>query len=317
MARTGLALAVLCCLGTLATAQTTDDILFIHHSCGQNWLSSSNGNLSGALAAKEYINEVNDMYYGEDIAPDAGRPDSLSPTPGELTDMNHWVLWFNDYLGGLKTWECASGVNRIVMFKTCYPGSDIGADGTSPGDPFSATKTLTNYEAVYHHPSGWGNSYTKSGYSYKALEEIFAANPDTLFIPVTAPPLRNAGTDDDNAHRARLFNTWLTDTWLPSYEAHTGLHNVAVFDWFDVLANPDDAASYPNRLKAIYGGATSDSHPNKDANLYSTLVFAGGTDNFLDQAYGNFVPEPGTMSLLALGALGLLRRRTFPRRLGR
>ena len=37
------------------TTATTDDLVFIHHSCGNNWLSNS---LHAALLAKNYIDEM-------------------------------------------------------------------------------------------------------------------------------------------------------------------------------------------------------------------------------------------------------------------
>ena len=123
----------LCATGPAGLAGT-DDLVFVHHSCGANWLSNS---LHNALLAKDYIDERNDVYYGTDLPPDAGRPDSLGSVPGDHTDMCHWVPWFNDYLAGLKIQGCATGVNRIVMFKSCYPNSAVGAD-TGPGDPFGS-----------------------------------------------------------------------------------------------------------------------------------------------------------------------------------
>jgi hypothetical protein len=272
-----------------AVAQTTDDLVFIHHSCGRNWLDNS---LHAALLAKDYIDERNDIYYGTDISPDAGRPDSLAPTPGDKTNMNHWIRWLNDYLNGIKAHGCADGANKIIMFKSCYPISNITSDGTEPGDPFSSSQTLTNYKAVYRHPSGPGSTYLNSGYTYKPLEDIFAENPNTLFIPVTAPPRHYApsdATNDAEAHRARLFNNWLKNDWLASYNAaHPDLNNVAVFDWFDVLAYADDHATHPNRLKAEYGGASGDSHPNATANADSTAIFATDPGNLLDTAWSAF-----------------------------
>ncbi len=295
-------LALTIFLTPLSYAETTDDLVFIHHSCGNNWL---NHDLHNALLAKDYIDERNDIYYGTDIVPDSGRPDSLGSTPGDHTDMNHWVKWFNDYLGGIKSHGCADGVNKIIMFKSCFPNSNISSDGTEPGDPFSSSKTIANYKAVYRHYNGSGNTYSSGGYTYKPLEDIFAENPDTLFIPVTAPP-RHYGpsdaTNDAEAHRARMFNNWLKNDWLTSYNsAHPGLNNVAVFDWFDVLTYPDSDPSHPNRLKQEYGGDSGDSHPNSTANSYSTGVFASNPDNFIDNAWNNFVPEPVTASLFAAG----------------
>ncbi len=273
----------------LSLAQEINDLVFIHHSCGSNWLDNS---LHTALLAKDYIDERNDITYGTTMSPNAGRPASLGGTPGDNTNMNHWILWFNDYLQGVRVHGCANGYNRIIMFKSCYPISDVTSDGTEPGNPFSSTQSLTNYKAVYRHPNGAGNTYSYNGYTYKPLEDIFAEHPDILFIPVTAPPLHygpSDATNNANAHRARLFNNWLKNEWLAKYkEAHPGLDNVAVFDWFDFLAYPDDHPLHPNRLREEYGGNSGDSHPNSTANAASTVVFASGSNNFLDQAWAAF-----------------------------
>lgn len=278
--------------GKVYAAATDDDLVFIHHSCGYNWLNHS---LHDALLAKDYIDERNDIFYGTTMSSDPGRPASLGGTPGDNTNMNHWILWFNDYLEGVKSHDAATGFNRIIMFKSCYPISNIGGNGTEPGDPFSSSRTLANYRAVYRHPSGPGNTYSHDSYTYKPLEDIFAENPDVLFIPVTAPPLHYTATTDENAHRARLFNNWLKNDWLASYNvAHPGLNNVAVFDWFDVLAHPDDHPDHPNRLKGEYGGASGNSHPNSAANAYSTQVFATDPDNFIDNAWNAFSGSEST-----------------------
>jgi len=263
----------------------TDNCLFIHHSCGNNWLHH---NLLDALLYKDYVDEYNNIYYGTDLQPDSGRPDSLGGTPGNHTDMNHWVRWFNDYLDNILTHECTSGTNRIVMFKSCYPNSDISSDGTLPGDPFSSQKTLTNYKAVYRHANGSGGAYTNNSYVYKPLEDIFAEHPEILFIPVTAPTLHQSTSSDANAHRARLFNNWLKNDWQPDYlSRHPTNRNVAVLDWFDFLATSDSNA-IPNRLKTEYGGTSGNSHPNTTANEASTVVFAEQKNNFFDIAWDDF-----------------------------
>lgn len=283
-----------------------DDLVFIHHSVGNNWLAAG---LDDDLLAKAYVDERNDIYYGDRLAPDAGRPRSLGGVPGDLTDMNHWILWFNDYLAGVKEYHSYSSrldrvldriglapdtgtFNRIIMFKSCYPNSHIIDEGDEPGDPFSAEKTLANYQAVFRHPAGPGHTYTRDGYTYLPLEDIFAANPDVLFIFITPPPLHFApadATDDASAARARRFHNWLASDWLPGYNAaHPHLNNVAVFDLFDVLATAGDDAEHPNRLQAAFGGDSGDSHPNRAGNEVATRLFAAGAASFLDEAWQRF-----------------------------
>jgi hypothetical protein len=293
--RLPIAAAVVALVAGVVVGATTDDLVFMHHSCGRNWLESVGNPLEAALLAKDYIDERNDIYYGTDMPPDSGRPDSLASTPGDHTNMNHWIRWFNDYLGRVKDHATATGVNRIIMFKSCYPISNIGSTGSAPGNPFTSTQTTYNYRSVYQRQAGaTAATYIYGGYTYKPLEEVFAENPDTLFIPVTAPPRHYSGSTDAEAARARAFNNWLRGEWLDGYNAaNPELNNVAVFDWFDVLANANDCVTWANRLKAAYGGTTSNSHPNDVGNNASTALFATNTKNFLDEAYYRFAYDQG------------------------
>jgi uncharacterized repeat protein (TIGR01451 family) len=299
-------------LAYASTLNTDDDLVFLHQSVGWRWLGHG---LHDALLAKSYIDERNDISFEAVLSPDPGRPSSLGDLPGYAMGMNHWILWFNDYLEGIKSYDSADGFNRIILFKSCFTSNNIPADGTEPGDPFSYDKTVTNYKAAYRHPEGPGHTYVwgHNGYTYKPLEDIFAENPDTLFVPITAPPRHYApedGTNDAEAHRARVFQDWLVDEWLPSYNAaHPGLNNVAVFHWFDFLAYPDDQPLHPNRLKQEYGGDSGVSYPNIPANWASTEVFATNPDNFLDNAWTDFLSttsyvEAGKRASLETATLG-------------
>ena len=293
------------------TPSTQDGLVFIHHSVGENWLNNS---LNETLLAKDYIVKVNDITYGVKVFPDNGRPASLPMPSGDYTDMEHWLYWFNDYFDEVQSHNTPTGIykvvaklkdrlgikesnghsnfNKIVMFKSCFPNSDITGDGNEPGDPFSATRTLANYQAIYRHPDGSGHAFTHNEVTYKPLEDIFSAHPDTLFIVITAPPLHYAPADattNDNAQRARVFNNWLKSDWLAQYNTtHPDLNNVAVFDLFNELAYAADVPAHPNRLKAEYGGDSGDSHPNSAANLHLTQIFATNPDNFLDSAWNAF-----------------------------
>jgi len=309
--RTFCTLGMLACLtsGSISVAQTTDDILFIHHSVGEGWL---NDGLRDALLAKSYIEEVNEITYGTTVTKDAGRPDSLGildpPTQGDFTNINHWLLWFNDYLQHLKTVDCQSGKNKIIMCKSCFPTSNLYENGTEPGDPFDTYETLVNYKAVYRHPGEAGHTYTSGTVIYRPLGDVFAANPDTLFIIVSSPSNVPPSTCVDYADRARVFWNWLKNDWLNSYNtAHPSLKNVAVFDFFDMLAYPNNftgtevydplddntTGTYPvrNMTKPAYRNPEDpwDSHPNHLAGQDATRLFTTNTPNFLDTAYNRWL----------------------------
>ena len=54
-------------------------VIFIHHSCGENWLEDTNGGLGLALESDNYY--VNDTNYG-------WGPDSI----GDATDYHNWFI---------------------------------------------------------------------------------------------------------------------------------------------------------------------------------------------------------------------------------
>ena len=182
------------------------------------------------------------------------------------------------------------------MFKSCYPISDVGSDGSPPGDPFSSVRrSLANYKAVYRNAAGSGTTYTNGGYSYLPLEDIFAANPDTLFIPVTAPPL------DLHAARATPMRTAPGCSTTGSRTIGSAATTRPIRGWTTWPCStgstcwriPDDDPSHPNRLKEAYGGTGGDAHPNSAANVYSTQVFATNSVNFIDEAYRLWSTLPG------------------------
>lgn len=236
-------------------------LVFLHHSCGGNWLADpaekpSGGALRQALTAAGFA--VHDTNYKDDVPGVDGHADEGRHPVGDHTDVNDWTHWFNFHLDGIKHWQCPRGAaNRVVMFKTCFPGSNLASDGVEPGDAKSAEKTLANYRAVYRELAG-----------------IFAKNPDTLFVPVTAPPLSAAGRSylRENAARARAFNNWLKGQWRDGYRPATGLRNVAVFDFFDILANRADHPGEPNGLRADFR-KDPDSHPTHPGNRAATEAF--------------------------------------------
>ena len=115
-------------------AQTVK-LVFIHHSSGENWLVDEHGGLGAALAANNYF--VSDTNYGW------GPPDEDAGFDliGDHTDIGHWFNWFagphrdiylealyaesEPHAGYTRLENDPGGTNQIVMFKSCFPNSNL------------------------------------------------------------------------------------------------------------------------------------------------------------------------------------------------
>ena len=240
------ALTVLAISASLCLHAATN-FVFVHHSVGENWLNE--GDLLTALQNAGF--SVHDTDYGDDV------PGSSPLHPiGDFTDVCHWYWWFNYHYDGLRSWECPSGeYNRIVMFKSCYPNSALYEEGTPPGSPTNDNQTTWNYKAAYNSLTG-----------------VFAQYCATLFIPVTAPPMRKGdGYEPEAAARYRAFTEWLTGPYVNEYRTAMNLRNVMPFDLFNVLATAPTRPRGANALHAWY--RTRDSHPNARGSRMATGLF--------------------------------------------
>lgn len=209
-------------------------LIFIHHSCGENWLADDNGGLGAALHDNGYF--VSDTNYG--WGPVCEDCEDCWGAIGDCTDIVHWDNWFgsgsstgvwNALVTEFGQWSSYTRLedpapdreNDIVMFKSCYPNSNLS------GGPVDAPSAV----------AGWTVGYAKT--IYLSLLDTFASRPDKLFIVITAPPVTPSDSWADPAN-ARAFNNWLVNEWLAGYP-HT---NVAVFDFYNVLtSNSGDVTS--------------------------------------------------------------------------
>ncbi len=267
-------------------------LAFIHHSCGENWLKDEHGGLALALMANNYF--VSSTNYG-------WGPDKI----GDTTDIGHWWTWFRGpdspvYLKALyelndkncnysRFTDIPAGENEIIMFKSCYPNSAVKGDPADPlpdikdnplrGQPFSSPHhTLANIKSIYLD-----------------LLAFFSTRPDKLFIVITAPPLQ----DKKWSSNARLLNNWLVHDWLKTYPGH----NVAVFDFFNILTSKDDlglpSGNHHRVLGQViehlvdqdlasdtlkYPQAEKDDHPTAAGNQKATAEFI----DFLNFIYNNW-----------------------------
>jgi hypothetical protein len=257
-------------------------IIFIHHSTGGNWLAASNndqpyGGLGEALMENNYYVSATNYGWG---------PYSV----GDRTDIINWPEWFtgvnsteilsalyseNDQnIGDFGSWPRLAtdpgGENEIIMFKSCFPNSDIYGNpddtaGSTPNDIYS----VSNAKAVYNN-----------------LLTYFQTRTDKLFILVTPPPM-NMGdytadpyqNVDERSANARALNNWLINNWLLEYPHK----NVAVFDYFNVLTASDNHHRWQNGAVqhvtntnynySAYPLSAWDSHPSKEGHLKATAEF--------------------------------------------
>lgn len=158
-------------------------LIFIHHSCGGNWLATGNGNLGSALNANNYY--VSETNYGWNAEPG----DSL----GDHTDTSDWPSWFNDkkmpyvynnnyHSAYTNTIGNPGGENEIIMFKSCFPLSEVGSSINDEKD------------------------------IYNSLLPYFAAHQNKLFVLITPPGESNVGS----YRLTQELCNWLTDSngWL-------------------------------------------------------------------------------------------------------
>jgi len=234
-------------------------LIFIHHSTGENWLTDGYGNLGRELADNNYF--VSDTNYG-------WGPEGI----GDRTDIPNWMEWFRSaetpvYMDALfsESGQNASytrglsdpgGENRIIMFKSCFPNSELVGN---PGDPAGTYEDL---------------SVGGAKYVYNQLLQYFSSRPDKLFVVITAPPL----SDGTYARNARAFNLWLVHDWLD--ENQYKLENVAVFDFYNVLTGKNAHHRFNNGgIEHITGNRdtlnypSGDDHPSEKGSRKATEEF--------------------------------------------
>ena len=246
-------------------------LLFIHHSCGGQWMAPVGEEVAGACI---YVSSPNGGGLRERLQ-GAGyevHEASYDSKIGEKTDIFDWAAKFRSQMEAIlrcdrqDTLYADDRRNDIVMFKSCFPNNLFVGPGRPPGNANGPRLTVENAKAAYD-----------------ALLPEFAKHPDTLFVAVTAPPLvkrptslikwtakQFLGKADSQAAgvHARAFNNWLKDVkngWLAKYESN----NVVVFDLYDVLT--DSGASNFSRFPS--GPRGDDDHPSSEGNQKATDLF--------------------------------------------
>lgn len=266
----------------------TRKLIFIHHSCGENWLADDDGGLGAALGNNNYF--VSDTNY-------SWGPDNI----GDRTDIGNWWEWFQGPTSSAcldalysesrnnsgdrytRPLSDPGGENTIILFKSCYPNSNLrGNTNDAPAGSANALRGQDAYSDAHNISNAKG--------IYRDLLNFFISRPDKMFVAITAPPLSEGEAENENLPNARAFNNWLVNDWLHDY---TG-NNVFVFDFYNVLTSnggsihTNDSGKSKGNHHRIWDGAfqhvqnlqkndsayaLSDSHPSSAGNQKATDEF--------------------------------------------
>lgn len=242
---------------------TVTKIVFLHHSTGKViWRGGENpitfkiaGRLGNNIAERveqtaalpALLNKYS-KQHGVNIRIREVEFPKASPYGWNNYPFDYYNIWVknagNQPFTGEPTLEMLTKEYDLIIFKHCYPVSNIGPDVDS-GDIDSDLKTISNYKL-----------------QYLALREKLRQFPDTKFILFTGAAQVQSKISEEEAIRAREFFKWVVDEWdVPG-------DNINLWDLY---ALETEGGLY---FKDEYATSSTDSHPNsKFAGDVVSLLF--------------------------------------------
>jgi len=200
-------------------------ILFLHHSTGEviwgggvpEWFESYNATHKTAYS-------VTEQAFPKD-----------SPYGWKNYPFDYWNIWVN-HAGNVSfmsepTLEMLTKEYQVIVFKHCFPVSDIEPDADKP-DITSEDKTIANYKLQYN-----------------ALKTKLRAFPSTRFIVWTGAAQVKGATSPEQARRAQTFFAWVNENWNENGD------NIFVWDFRSLET---EGGIY---LKSSKAAGADDSHP--------------------------------------------------------
>ena len=266
-------------------------LIFIHHSTGGQMLADNYGGLGRLL--------MNSGYFVSDVCYEWSVPYNNTPVPiGSRTDIGNWYTWFadetiqsngvarrdnimnavynkftkdsyntNNFGSYTRSSSDPGGENEVVIFKSCYPNSEIYPNNSTYPNPTDLFGYMRD-----ERPTAYTESNVRA--VYNAILPYFQAHPEKMFVVITAPS-RPSYENSGNGNRARSFDNWLVNEWLQ--DADYVNKNVYVWDYFNVLTNVNNhhyvvngeivhvtASGSGNSTISSYH-ASGDDHPNPTA----------------------------------------------------
>lgn len=276
---------------------STVRILFIHHSCGGNWVAD----LGPTEIKMKGVDPTSNLYVEHPNGGGLRTALSQIKTPcalpayelhevgrksliGDQTNVCHWYTKFTTFFDRIDSSEVdmlnvelqdslnmGKQQNEIIMFKSCYPNSDLDAGEATSNPLTDEIRTIGNYKAVYT----------------ALLNDVFRVERNgknrALFVVVTAPPQAKKNCNLKQAEVIREFNNWLRNEWLVPEDT-----NVVVFDYYNIntggIGNDLDGSWIQGTVNYSAYLTGGDSHPNHEAQALSTEEFV----RFINLAYNRW-----------------------------
>ncbi len=243
-------------LTAISSCKKTDEspevnIVFLHHSTGKVIWRGGNQNLISRIVARISVG-LADRLVGKAALPAMiekhNKKQNVNYNINEIEfpkatpygwnnyPYDYYNIWIKN--AGNKpfmeepTLELLTKDYDLIIFKHCYPVSNIGPDNDS-ANVNSDIKTISNYKL-----------------QYLALREKLLLFPETEFILFTGAAQVQARISEDEAIRAHEFFKWVVEEWdLPGDNIHL----------WDLYTLETEGGLY---FKEDYARSASDSHPN-------------------------------------------------------
>ncbi len=145
---------------------------------------------------------------------------------------DYWNIWVNHGVAGDSTLETLTAQYQAIVFKHCFPVSEIDEDTGSPNIA-SEEKRLENYYLQYN-----------------ALKAKLHGFPNTRFIVWTGAMQVAGAIDESQARRTNAFFAWVKNNWDEPGD------NIYIWDFYELET---EGGLY---LRPEYASSTDDAHPN-------------------------------------------------------
>lgn len=204
------------------------NILFLHHSTGR---------LVYEAGVEQYLSSHNKRNTTEYSIYEQNFP-KLKPYGWHNYPYDYWNIWVNhqgnsDYKRE-PTLEMITEHYDVVIFKHCFPVSNIENDSSAPKID-SEKRTTGSYKLQYN-----------------ALKDKLHEFNSTKFILWTTPALLEVHTNNEEAQRVREFHDWVINDWNDKGD------NIFLWDFYSLETEGD--LFLPEKNAA----AKDNSHPGDD-----------------------------------------------------